>query len=213
MDDLDTGLGWDDLGTMGTYTGTPSTSFTADRSRQQLSDPTKPFPQQVIEEEREDSPFETNGGLKNMNIQSPTSKVVDNGETRSPAHGGYQKQDRRSPGNETPDNWKSTPRNGNKTPETSRTMGRKSAQSNKSGAKTPGNQTPGNQTPREQSPGKQTPRNRTPGNRSPGVRGPGAPSPGNESPGNLSQDNQSLGNRSQTGRQSQRMQDSGLDDV
>jgi hypothetical protein len=183
MDDLDTGLGWDDLGTLGTNTMTPSTSMTNDRSRQQMSDPVKPHHEPILEEQREDSPFESQG-LKTMNMQSPTPKGADYDETKSPTHGDY--QERRSPGNETPDNWRTTPRNEGKTPETGRTGGRKTSQSQKGGAKTPGNQTPGNQTPRNQSPG-----NKTPGNRS----------PGNQSPNNTG------------GGQTQRAQDSGLDDV
>ncbi|XP_053393154.1 myosin-3-like isoform X3 [Mercenaria mercenaria] len=198
MDDLDTGLGWDDLGTLGTNTGTPSTSMTADRSRQQMSDPVKPYHEPIVEEQREDSPFESQG-LKTMNMQSPTPKGADNTGTKSPIYGGY--EDRRSPGNETPDNWKTTPRNGDKTPETGRNEGRKTSQSQKGGAKTPGNRTPGNQTPRNQSPGTKTPGNKTPGNQSPGNR-----SQGNRTPGNQSPENQ------ETGR-TQRNQDSGLDDV
>lgn len=193
MDDLDTGLGWDDLGTLGTNTGTPSTSMAADRSRQHMSDPLKPLHDPIIEEQREDSPFESQG-LKTMNIQSPTPKAGGAAVTRSPVHGGY--QDRKSPGNETPDNWKTTPRNGDKTPDTGRNAGRKTSLSKKGGTKTPGNQTPGNQTPGNQSPG-----NKTTGNQSPGNRSQRNMSPGNQSPVN------------EPAGQSQRNQDSGLEDV
>lgn len=174
--------------------------MTADRSRQQISDHLKTQHEPIIEEQREDSPFESQG-LKTMNLQSPTPKG--NG-VRSPVYGGH--QDRRSPGNETPDNWKNTPRNGDKTPEAGLNTGRKTSQSKKGGTKTPGNQTPGNQTPRNQSPGY-----KTPGNKSPGTK-----TPGNQSPGNRSQRNQTPGAQSpvnDAAGQTQRNQDSGLEDV
>lgn len=187
MDDFDTGLGWDDLGSYGTNTGTPSTSMANERSRQHMSDPLKTLNQPIMEDdrEREESPFETKGGLKSMNIQSPTPR---GGETaRSPDFKNDATQGKRSPGNVTPDNWRLTPREGNKTPETGRTGagGRKSSQSNKGGAKTPGKTTPRNQTPHDQTP----------------PRTPGSP------PTNPNNQSQNIGG------QSQRQQDSGLDDV
>lgn len=196
MDDLDTGLGWDDLGSMGTNTGTPSTSK-PEWSRQQMSDPTKPTHEPIIEEEREESPFESKG-LKNMEIESPTPKIQDEAVTKSPVFGGKPNTDRRSPDNVTPDNWRVTPTDdGKMTPKTSRS-GQKVPQSSKPGSRNGGYQSPANRNQDTKSPGNRSQGNRTPGNRS---QGNVSPSSRNGNQTNRSQNN------------TQRNQDSGLDEV
>ncbi|KAL4240116.1 hypothetical protein ACF0H5_000910 [Mactra antiquata] len=179
MDDFDTGLGWDDM-SYGTNTGTPTTSIAYDRSRQQMSDPIKPLPIPEDSREEMDSPFETKG-LKSMGGQQTPSPRGGN-TARSPGPKTEPNTGKRTPGNETPDDWRMTPKDGNKTPETGRTGGRKTSQSNKGGAKSPGAKSTGARTP-----GQVTPKNQTP---------PRTPtSPNNQVPN------------------SQRQQDSGLDEV
>ncbi|XP_052791297.1 cingulin-like isoform X2 [Mya arenaria] len=183
MDDLDTGLGWDDLGSMGTYPNTPQSE---DRSRQRMTDASRPSQQPIIEEREEESPFESKG-LKNMNIPSPSPKAVDEAVNESPRFGGKPDTSRQTPGNVTPDNWKTTPRGDIKSPEAGQS-GKKTPQTGRSeGTKTPNN-------------GKKSPGHRSQGNRTPGNRGQGNQSPGNQTPTNAQ------GN-------TPRNQDSGLDDV
>ncbi|WAQ96778.1 CC154-like protein, partial [Mya arenaria] len=182
MDDLDTGLGWDDLGSMGTYPNTPQSE---DRSRQRMTDASRPSQQPIIEEREEESPFESKG-LKNMNIPSPSPKAVDEAVNESPRFGGKPDTSRQTPGNVTPDNWKTTPRGDIKSPEAGQS-GKKTPQTGRSeGTKTPNN-------------GKKSPGHRSQGNRTPGNRGQGNQSPGNQTPTNAQ------GN-------TPRNQDSGLDD-
>ncbi|XP_052263320.1 ninein-like isoform X2 [Dreissena polymorpha] len=157
MDDLDTGLGWDDWGSLESQNSIPAPS------RQKLSDPQRPLQQATIEEEREESPFESKG-LKNMNLQSPTPKGhMDDAGKQTPAGEVKPATDRRSPGNVTPDEWQTTPRDENKTPVTGR-AGKKTPQT---GKQSPGNVTPGKKTPTHgvQSPTNQntTPRNQQSG--------------------------------------------------
>ena len=185
LDDLDTGLGWDDIGSS-FGTGTPTTGI-ADNSRQHMSDPNKIKPEPIQEETREEeSPFEGGGGLKNMNIQSPTPKTGVTYDAPSPSYQGNTTA-RKSPGNVTPDNWKTTPRDA-VTPESMR-GGRKS--------NVGGKKSPENRTPRKKSPGTQSVRQQ-----SPGVNAKSNPVTRNQTP-----EDEHEGNRTQ------RQQDSGLNDV
>ena len=184
LEDLDTGLGWEDLGTYGTTTGTPSSSQN-DPSRQQISAGYKPVSEPIREATREESPYAKQGGLKNIKTPSPTPKT----NPKTPEKGDNQNAtDRRTPGNVTPPGWQ-TPENERQTPvddragnkstmtERNRSPGQKSVTSpNKTGRRsqasvtgkgTPsprkGANTPGKETPRNQTPVKETPRNQTPG--------------------------------------------------
>ena len=139
LEDIDTGLGWDDLGSYGTATRTPSTSHN-EPSRQYISDGYKPVTEPIREATREESPYATKGGLKNMNIPSPTPKIVHEDNPKSPDHGANKNAtDRRTPGDVTPDDWQ-TPRNGGQTPESIR-AGNKSTMTE--GLQTPRNKSPG----------------------------------------------------------------------
>lgn len=181
LEDLDTGLGWEDLGTYGTTTGTPSSSQN-EHSRQRISDGYKPVTEPIREATREESPYAKQGGLKNINMPSPTPKPVhDKTPTpRSPEQGENQNAtDRHSPGDVTPDNWR-TPRSGGQTPESIR-AGNKSTMTEE--MRSPGNRSP-NRTARKspqntgrQSQGYDTGRgegsNQFQGNESPGNQTPG----------------------------------------
>ena len=179
LEDLDTGLGWEDLGTYGTATGTPSSSQN-DHSRQQISAGYKPVSEPIREATREESPYAKQGGLKNMNMPSPTPKT--NPKTPEKGDNNQTATDRQTPGNVTPPGWQ-TPENERQTPvderADNRSPGRKSVTSpNKTGRKSQasvtgkGTQTPGKQTPSPRkggnTPGKETPRNQTPRNQTPG---------------------------------------------
>ena len=199
MDDLDTGLGWDDL-------ATPGTSG-AEFSRQHMSDASKPPP--TIQEDEEDSHLVTKGGLKTMNIPSPTDRTTARAEDSSPVNNGNTNggnQNFMDPGNATPDNWKS-PREGGNTPVTNRSKG-------KGGAQSPGAQSVGARSQGNRSVGGRSQGNMSAGGRSQGNRSAGGRSQGNRSAGGGSQGNRSAGARSQGGGpNSQREQDSGLNDV
>ena len=196
-EDLDTGLGWDDMGSSAQTFATND-----DQSRQKMSDPNKPPKQQPkIDEDREESPTYESKGLKNMNIPSPTPRQedepIDEARNASQAYAG--KPDRQTPGNATPDDWQSplpeyrspgVGQAGQKTPRTGRSAGNK----------TPAN---GNKTPTN---GPKTPtnRNKTPnaGDKSPQGQGQKA---GTSSPGN--------GNRTPNNGTQSRNQESGLEEV
>lgn len=164
MDDLDTGLGWDDLGTLGTNTGTPSTSK-PDYSRQQLSETQKPKPDPIQEDDRE-SPFQSQG-LRNLNMQSPTNRTIDPvTEAKSPVFGTNQNTARKSPGNETPDNWRTSPTEGGKTtPKTGRS-GQTGQPTSKPGSRNGGYQSPTDRNQNNKSPGNRSQANVSPSNRS-----------------------------------------------
>ena len=185
LEDLDTGLGWEDLGTYGTTTGTPSSSQN-DISRQQISTGYKPVSEPIREATREESPYAKQGGLKNMNIPSPTPKSVHETNPKSPEKGANQNAtDRHIPGNVTPPGWQ-TPENERQSPvderagnkstmtEGKRSPGQKSVTSpNKTGRRSQASVTgQGTMISGKQTPGKQTPRNQTPGgtNRSEGAQ-------------------------------------------
>ena len=120
LEDIDTGLGWDDLGSYGTTTGTPSTAFHNDPSRQYISDGYKQKPEPIREATREESPYATKGGLKNMNIPSPTPKTAHNEPIISPEPEKDKiNTDRRTPGDVTPDGW-GTPQDEAQSPENMR---------------------------------------------------------------------------------------------
>ena len=199
-----------------------------------MSDTSKLKVGTIREEDREESPFESQG-LKNLNLQSPTPKA--DGPltgTRSPAYNSNQNTARKSPGNETPDDWRTSPTEGDKTMPNTGRSGQNVPQSSKPGTRnggytsptnrnqnnqSPGNRSQGNKTPGNQSQGNKSPGNRSQGNRTPGNQSQHNKSPGNQSQGKISPDNRSQGNVSpnnQTNRSqnnTQRQQDSGLDEV
>ena len=200
LEDLDTGLGWEDLGTYGTTTATPSSSQN-EHSRQHISDGYKPVSEPIREATREESPYAKQGGLKNMNMPSPTPRSVHHEKPKSPEQEENQNAtdrrtpadvtenqnatDRRTPADVTPSDWR-TPRSGGQSPVSPR-AGNKSTMTE--GIRSPENRSP-NKTDRKspqtgrQSKGYDTGRgegsNLSNGNMSPENRSPGATNRSNQ---------------------------------